>query len=274
MSKSALRLALLGSLGVVLGAAVAACSSAAEPKPERLCTPGAYVYCRCQDRQEGSKLCADDGLSFGRCEPCETATNPVDPDFPPDPVPVPSDAGTDSTAPPGPARCGNGTPEDGEECDDGDTDDSNGCDQGCKLAGTNPLSSKTCPGMAVHVWSAAQPVSFIGSTATSSNSSYAPICAPSNTTGAGSPDRRFAVTPHRSGTLTVTTSSTTFDNSLWVMTSCSTTASQPYLACKNDVAGTGGETMSFPVDAGKTYHVVVDGVLVASGPFKITFALQ
>ena len=74
--------------------------------------------------------------------------------------------------------------------------------------------------------------------------------------------------------MTVTTSNTTFDNSLWVMTTCSATDQQTYLACKNDTAGTGGETMSFPVEADKTYSVVIDGVLVNSGPFKITFALQ
>jgi cysteine-rich repeat protein len=249
----------------------AACATKAESTPARLCTPGAFVYCRCQDRQEGTKLCADDGQSFGKCEPCESDTNPVDPDYPPEPV---LDAGSDS---PAPTSCGDSVPQDGEECDDGNKVDDDGCDQTCKLAGDNPASSKGCPGMPVHVWSA--PVSYTGNTATSSNTSYATLpdagagCPPSNTTGAGSPDRRFAVTPHKAGTLTVTTSNTAFDNSLWVMTTCSTSASQSYLACKNDTAGNGGETMTFPVEAGKTYSVVVDGVLVNSGVFKITFSL-
>ena len=31
------------------------------------CTPGSYVFCRCSDRSEGTKLCAADGNSFGPC---------------------------------------------------------------------------------------------------------------------------------------------------------------------------------------------------------------
>lgn len=32
------------------------------------CTPGAYVFCRCQDRSEGTKLCQDDGKAFSACQ--------------------------------------------------------------------------------------------------------------------------------------------------------------------------------------------------------------
>jgi hypothetical protein len=31
------------------------------------CTPGSHVFCRCSDRTEGTKLCAEDGKSFGPC---------------------------------------------------------------------------------------------------------------------------------------------------------------------------------------------------------------
>ncbi len=36
-------------------------------KEDRLCTPGAYVFCRCADRTEGTKLCKADGKSFEAC---------------------------------------------------------------------------------------------------------------------------------------------------------------------------------------------------------------
>src|SRR5262249_21394467 len=35
---------------------------------DRLCTPGAFVFCRCADRAEGTKLCKDDGKSFEVCQ--------------------------------------------------------------------------------------------------------------------------------------------------------------------------------------------------------------
>jgi hypothetical protein len=32
-----------------------------------ICDPGGYVFCRCQDRREGVKLCTD-GTNYGPCE--------------------------------------------------------------------------------------------------------------------------------------------------------------------------------------------------------------
>jgi cysteine-rich repeat protein len=40
----------------------------------RLCTPGSYVFCRCADRSEGTKLCRADGASFEACRSSETAS--------------------------------------------------------------------------------------------------------------------------------------------------------------------------------------------------------
>lgn len=45
-----------------------ACSSDPEAKPDRICTPGNYVFCRCEDRREGTKLCRADGVSFDKCD--------------------------------------------------------------------------------------------------------------------------------------------------------------------------------------------------------------
>ena len=40
------------------------------------CTPGAEVFCRCSNRDEGMKACAADGQSF---EACKKATGPCPP---------------------------------------------------------------------------------------------------------------------------------------------------------------------------------------------------
>lgn len=60
----------LGALAfaAALAAALACGPSTDETAAGRICTPGAYVFCRCADRAEGSKLCKDDGRSFERCE--------------------------------------------------------------------------------------------------------------------------------------------------------------------------------------------------------------
>lgn len=73
-----------GALSVAIGLialAVACGGSNTATKEDRLCTPGNYVYCRCADRSEGTKLCNDDGQSFKPCV-CE-GTNGSSGDLPP-----------------------------------------------------------------------------------------------------------------------------------------------------------------------------------------------
>ncbi len=53
-------------ISVVLGGGCSAKPAA----DDKLCTPGAYVYCRCANRDEGTKLCKADGKSFDLCQPC------------------------------------------------------------------------------------------------------------------------------------------------------------------------------------------------------------
>lgn len=89
------------SVAVTLGAIVAA--QACSPAPvaeERVCTPGAYVFCRCADRTPGTKLCKSDGQSFEACttgaageckggeidDPRTNEPLPDDPDDDPPPV--------------------------------------------------------------------------------------------------------------------------------------------------------------------------------------------
>lgn len=72
------------AFGVMLvAAAIAACKSEgtnATPAGVK-CTPGNYVFCRCEDRSEGTKLCRPDGVSFDMCV-CDGTQPPItdDPD--------------------------------------------------------------------------------------------------------------------------------------------------------------------------------------------------
>lgn len=42
----------------------------AQCQASTICTPGAYVLCRCPDASEATKQCNEDGKSFGPCGPC------------------------------------------------------------------------------------------------------------------------------------------------------------------------------------------------------------
>ncbi len=57
----------IATSAVALFLAVACGGGTAATKEDRLCTPNNYVYCRCEDRSEGTKLCESDGLSFKPC---------------------------------------------------------------------------------------------------------------------------------------------------------------------------------------------------------------
>lgn len=263
----------------LLGVLPAGCASKTAATDSTVkCTPGNYVFCRCQNREEGTKLCNEDGRSFGKCEPCETEDNPSIPDEPGVP-PVEVDGGGDAQS--GDAVCGDKIVQDGEDCDDGNATEDDGCDTKCKLAGTNPLATRSCPGLETHVWS--KPVVYVGTTAgaplatelTSQNCTSTQGGNP--TRGASGPDRIFKVTAHKTGKMTVTATDTGYDALLYVTTKCEM-APKPitHLTCANDTNGTGNETMSFPVQAGTTYSIVVDGAGISQvqGAFRLTLAIQ
>jgi cysteine-rich repeat protein len=264
-------------------------------KDDKFCTPGAYVFCRCQDRQEGAKLCKEDAKSFGPCEPCETFDNPEIPDngtssgFPEHPFDGGSSltdarADADATATSG---CGDGIVQAGEDCDDKRNPDPNdGCDLKCKLSGAAPLASNSCPGLVVHVWGGDHKPTLVATTKNSGNRQLA-TPTPGNCTGDGNvptsgsagPDRVFQVIAHKTGTMTVATTETDYNCLLYVANACADDV--VWTTCANKVDGIGGETISFPVTDGKTYYVFVDGALPSSldtlqtkGDFRVTFAIQ
>lgn len=67
----------LGWIGFAIIAMTVACSASQKATDgERICTAGAYVFCRCQDRTEGTKKCHDDGEGFDECLPCDGSGDP------------------------------------------------------------------------------------------------------------------------------------------------------------------------------------------------------
>lgn len=270
--------AALGLLGLVV-----ACS-AAPTKSEPLCTPGNYVFCRCQDRQEGTKACSDDGQSFGPCEPCESYDDPYDPYDPyddDDPYPDPRPT-QDGGAPDAGAVCGDGLVQAGEDCDDGNGSDADGCDGTCKLSGEAPPASNACPGLDVHVWGGAHAPTLRSTTVGSGNRSSNSCTAPGSTPTSGpGPDRVFKVTAHASGTMTVAVTDAAYNAFLYVADACPTGGKVAWTHCANATDGPGGESLSFPVAAGETRYVFVDGAQRSgagsaelSGPFRVTFSVQ
>lgn len=258
---------------VGLGAAlIVACSSTPAVTAKTDCKPGDAYYCRCPDRQEGTRVCNDDGTTYGACEPCFPADPPApeeDGSFPTEDVFVPpSDAGEAGDGGP----CPNGTVDPGEQCDDGNRTPNDGCSTTCTLEG-GPTVGDKCPGMAVHVWD--KPVTFTGTTISAIDDySAAPDCTgPAN--GFGSPDRVFAITAHRAGTLRVTTTATNFAHMIYRADSCAPAGrSFAQIGCSN-ATGNGNEILTFPATVGTTYYVVIDGGATGQqqGNFTLTFAI-
>jgi cysteine-rich repeat protein len=185
---------------------------------------------------------------------------------------------TDATV--DPPKCGDHVVQDGEDCDDGNVIQDDGCDSVCKLSGTNPGSSRACPGLETHVWSSA--VVYQGTTAGAGLvAELAQVCTSTSggnpTRGAFGPDRLFHVVAHKTGTMTATLSDTTYDALLYVTSECQTSPKAiASLACSNDVNGVGNEALSFPVQAGASYTIVVDGAGVGQveGSFRLTLAIR
>lgn len=269
-----------GVIGILV-----ACSST-PTKAATLCTPNKASYCRCQDRNQGEKVCAADGKSFGKCEPCETIDNPEGPLLPGDPgysdddddiTTPPGDSGTGDSSTTAPPKCGDGIVQLDEDCDDNNAANDDGCNDKCKLAGTAPESSATCPGLSVDVWGGEHQPTLTATTAGSGKRKTKDLCAASGSTasdGSGAADRVFHVTAHKSGTMYVTVTDPTFDAYLYAATTCDAT-SETALKCVNKASTVGGETLTFGATAGQSYTVFIDGATSgAEGTFKVTFSIQ
>lgn len=172
--------------------------------------------------------------------------------------------------------CGDGDVNDGEACDDVNKTADDGCSNDCRSFAGNPDSGKSCPGQPVHLWGGTTTVSGAGTTTGFPSTWTGPsgTCDPGgNANIAG--DHIYAVTVHKTGTLTVSTTGANYNVVLSARTSCMDAASQGTGMCANN-AGTSApldETMSFAVVSGRTYYVGVSGALNAVGNYTLNFRL-
>lgn len=281
-SSPLLKSAALLSAGTV--SLLLACTATPAAKTEKLCTPGDYVFCRCRDRQEASKLCKEDGMSFGPCEPCDGLDTPELPFDPGDSgKPDVEDGGRKEAGLEGPKSCGNGVIESGEDCDDKNGSDTDGCDSNCRLSGLAPAATNACPGLEVHVWGGTHTPSLAGTTVGSGNRSVAATCGSSEgstpTIGGASADRVFKVVAHKTGTLEVAVTETDYNAFVYVAEACPSDNVE-WATCSNEVDGVGNETVSLPVTSGMSYYVFVDGALPSNldgtklqGNYRVTFSI-
>ncbi len=231
-----------------------------------LCKATQEVYCRCQDFGEGTKLCSDDGQSYGPCLPCPGVDPGVDSGNP-----GPEDAGTEDARGDADAGslCGNKKVDPGEACDDGNLVNDDGCTTACVPAGGYAAKAGICPGMAIDVWTT--PVTF-ASTTKLFPLTYRAKAACNGATGSLGSDRVFMVTPHATGTLTVKTQGATYDAMLYARPDCATEASE--LACQNAVNGVGDETLTVGATNGTPIYIFVDGATNTTGDLSLTLSLK
>lgn len=267
------RWAHLSTIVAVIGGLVVACSSENDA-PAPLCPPLLQVYCRCQDRQEGTKRCAADGNSYGPCVPCETADNPEDTTYnPASAIDAGSASGLETVADNGPGPCGDGIVNTGEECDVRDAVASDGCDATCKLSGTAPPATTDCPGLDVHLWKDGHLATLTSTTSGGGTHRTSKACGAVETTGATATDRVFHVAVHASGTLKVGVTGVGYNAFLWSAAKCGDSVAP--LACANDASTTASELLTMPVIGGHYYYVFVDGAGASNnaGTFTVTFGL-
>lgn len=163
----------------------------------------------------------------------------------------------------------------GEACDDINKVMDDGCSSDCRSFSGNPDSGKSCPGQPVHVWGTAT-VSGTGTTVGFPSTWTGPgndCTAVSNVNVAG--DHLYAVTAHRTGTMTVSTTGASFNVLLSARRTCMDAATQGTGMCANNNGSSAplDETMSFPVTSGTTYYVGVSGAVGATGTYTLNFRI-
>lgn len=252
------------------------CAPKSDETPSQRCVPGKEYYCRCPDRSEGQWVCQED-YTFSACEPCDSLDSPyptgsatTDPD--------PPDTDPPDTGPP--PKCGDGVVQKDEDCDDGNTNDNDGCNGACRLSGSTPATSRSCPGLEVHVWGTRK-ATYTGWTTGSTNTgSASPPCSEGGkqVTGETSADRVFHVFAHAAGTMTVATRGTTFDHFIYVTNECKDRGkgegASSMLACANATSTNEGETLVLPVEADQDVTVFVDGTGTSTGNFTVDFSIE
>ncbi len=227
--------------GLVVAGVVAfvGCSSGASTKEERICTPGANVFCRCADRSEGTKLCADDGKSFAT--PCAT-----------------NDSRTECV---------------GGEIDDPNTgqpvDDAGNVIDPVDDGGTPPANDiDSCPGKSTSLTPGVETIIEGDTTGAKDDAKGTGACA----AGAGGGDHVYRIIPTGSGSVSIKVEGTApLNPTVYIRTTCADEASQ--VRCAETTGAGGKEEFQHNMISGKEYFLFVDGASSSAGKYKITAKL-
>jgi cysteine-rich repeat protein len=227
----------LGSVLFALGLIGAqACNVGADSatSEQRLCTPGAFVFCRCADQAPGTKLCQDDGKAFAACATDESGL------------------------------CAGGEVEDP---DTGKPVDGDGNVVPEVTPTTNDLDA--CPGKPTAI-APGTDVVVAGDTTGAKDDlkGKAGACI----TGSGGPDHVYRIQPTCSGQLQVKVQGTgALNPTVYLRSSCADEESQ--IACAETTGVAGAESLQANVVTGKEYFLVVDGASGSVGKYTITMKL-
>lgn len=203
---------------------------------ERLCTAGDYVFCRCADRAEGTKLCKPDGRSF---EPCATSEN---------------------------GECAGGEIEDPRTNEpifrDEDPDPNNNPPD-------KPNAIEACPGRSQAVTPGVD-IKLEGDTTTATGDRRGKAggaCA----VGAGANDHVYRLIPSGSGSLEVKVQgSSGLDPIAYIRSTCDDEASQASCAPPSP---TKLASLKLNVTTGKEYFLFIDGASSSAGKYVANLKL-
>jgi len=228
----------LAVVGLFVGTQGCSALSADATKEDRVCTPGAYVFCRCADRAEGTKLCKNDGKTFEACS-------------------------TD-----GSGECAGGEIEDpdtGKEVDENGDPKDPGDD---KIENKNGSPIEACPGKSTAI-SPNVEVKIEGDTtgAKDDGKGKAGACAQ----GSGGADHVYHLIPSGTGSIDIKVQGSGGMNPLWyVRSTCTDEASQVVCA----PAGAGAiASQKVSVVTGRDYYLFVDGASGSAGKYTVTAKL-
>lgn len=219
---------------------VAACSS--EPDAaQRLCTPGANVFCRCPGGTEvGTMQCLPSGQAFAPCYPCDSPAAA-------DAATPPEDAGAREP------RRGDVAPTDAPVLPDAAPagDATSGCTALTVAVGEN------------------QPVSLSGDT---SKAKAAMIGLGACMAGGPSKDITYAIVPAARGRIRASVvPGAGFDAVVYGRRGGCASSNQT--VCADNTPAGDAEVLDLFADAGETVYLVVDGKNGSSGTFALTLAL-
>jgi cysteine-rich repeat protein len=163
------------------------------------------------------------------------------------------------------AACGDGLLGANEQCDDSNLSNGDGCSSSCVLE--RPIGNDFCAGQLLPLAPAGgADVAQITATTANLASDFQANCG-----GVGARDAVYAIQPTITGRLTATLTPH-FNAALYARSGCAEGSAQH--ACSNNADGQGTETLTFPVSAGSTHYLFVDGVTAGGGLSAGTFTLK